>query len=85
MIIHDGSHFPYIDLIVQNLHFYVDSLIDTINYYIGRGYRSLDVIYRLLGNNEFIYYEILDKKDNNQALPIRDDFPIVVLGNSYIP
>ena len=84
MIVHDGSHFPYIDLIVQNLHFYVDSLIDTINYYIGKGYRSLDVIYRLLSNNEFDYYTILDKKQNKQTLPIGDDFSIVVLGKSYI-
>lgn len=31
MIVHDGTHFPYIDIIVQNLHHYVDTLIDTIN------------------------------------------------------
>ena len=45
MIVHDGSHFPYIELVVQNLHFYVDNLIDTINYYVGKGYKSLDIIY----------------------------------------
>lgn len=28
MIVHDGSHLPYINNIIENLHFYVDSMLD---------------------------------------------------------
>ena len=28
MIVHDGSHLPYISNIIENLHFYVDSMLD---------------------------------------------------------
>ena len=84
MIVHDGSHFPYIELVVQNLHFYVDNLIDTINYYVGKGYESLDIIYTMLGNKEFSYQMILEKTDGNKkALPIGDDYIDVVLGEDY--
>lgn len=85
MIVHDGSHFPYIDLIVQNLHFYVDNLIDTIIFYIGKGYSSLEVVYSLLSHYEFEHQLLLEKKDNNKKpLQLGDDFNSVVLGFSYI-
>lgn len=84
MIVHDGSHFPYIDLVVQNLHFYVDNLIDTINYYVGKGYESLDIIYTMLSNKELSYQIILEKIDGSKnALPIGDDYIEVVLGGVY--
>lgn len=84
MIVHDGSHFPYIDLVVQNLHFYVDNLIDTINYYVGKGYESLDIIYTMLSNKEFSYQMILEKTDaSKKALPIGEDFVEVVLSEDY--
>lgn len=83
MIVHDGSHFPYIDLIVQNLHFYIDALMDTINFYVGKGYTSLEVIYALLNRKEFEYQIILEKKDNN-SLSINDDYVAIVLGDAYV-
>lgn len=30
MIVHDGNTFPFIDLILQNLHFYIDEIIDVL-------------------------------------------------------
>ena len=83
MIVHDGSHFPYIDLIVQNLHFYIDALMDTINFYVGKGYTSLEVIYALLNRKEFEYQKNLEKKDNN-SLSINDDYVAIVLGDAYV-
>ena len=81
MIVHDGSHFPYIELVVQNLHFYVDNLIDTINYYVGKGYESLDIIYTMLSAKEFSYQIVLEKIDGSKkVLPIGDDYIEVVLG-----
>lgn len=84
MIVHDGSHFPYIELVVQNLHFYVDNLIDTINFYVGKGYETLDIIYTMLSNKELYYQMILEKIDSSKnVLPIGDDYIEVVLGEDY--
>lgn len=73
-----------IDLVVQNLHFYVDNLIDTINFYVGKGYETLDIIYTMLSNKELSYQMILEKTDSRKnALPIGDDYIEVVLGEDY--
>lgn len=84
MIVHDGTHFPYIDIIVQNLHFYVDTLIDTINAYANNGYRSIDTIYSAIQKEELAHLLILEEKiDKNTPTPISDNYSSVVLGSNY--
>ena len=81
MIVHDGTHFPYINIIVQNLHYYVDQLIDTINLFANRGYHSLNIIYTVLQHNEYEYWSYLEKKDTDGSSKITDsDFLKIVLG-----
>ena len=81
MIVHDGSHFPYIDVIVQNLHYYVDSLIDTINIYAGKGYTSIKTIYMALQQKEYRYLRSLEKKEQDGSpQKIDEDFVAVIFG-----
>lgn len=81
MIVHDGSHFPYIDIIVQNLHHYVDSLIDTINIYIGKGYTSIETIYTVLQQKEYRYFCSLEEKEQDSSpKKIDEDFVAVIFG-----
>ena len=80
MIVHDGSHFPYIEIIVQNLHFYIDSLIDAINEYLGKGYNSIQTIYTAIQQSEYKHLILLEKKKQDGApLPVTTDFIEVVL------
>ena len=83
LIVHDGTHFPYIDIIVQNLHFYVDTLIDTINAYANNGYSSINTIYTTIQKEELAHLLVLEKKENNTPAPISDEFSSIILGNSY--
>ena len=81
MIVHDGTHFPYIDIIVQNLHYYVDVLIDTINHYAEKGYQSINTMYTSLHQREFKHLLSLERVDSNKsAYDIKEDFVEVVLG-----
>lgn len=81
MIVHDGSHFPYIDIIVQNLHHYVDTLIDTINLYADRGYFTLNTIFMTLQQKEYHYSILLEERGSDKKPKvINDDFAKVVLG-----
>ena len=81
MIVHDGSHFPYIDVIVQNLHHYVDSLIDTINIYAGKGYTSIKTIYTALQQKEYRYLRSLERKEQDGSpKKIGEDFVAVIFG-----
>lgn len=80
MIVHDGSYFPYIDIIVQNLHYYIDCLIDTLNLYAGKGYRSIEAIYTALQQQEYKYMLLLDEKaaDKTAKKIDADSFPIIL-------
>ena len=81
MIVHDGSYFPYIGIIVQNLHYYIDCLIDTINFYAGKGYRSIEAIYTALQQQEYKYMLLLDKKAADGTVKRIDaDSFLIVLG-----
>lgn len=64
MYVHDGTLFPYKDIIIQNLHYYVDVLIDTINEYINNGYNSTNTIYTLLLQKEF--HNLLELESNGE-------------------
>lgn len=82
MIVHDGSHFPYIDIIVQNLHYYVDTLVDTINLYACNGYHSINTIYTALQQKEYRYTLSLEEKGSDgKSQKIDTDFAEVILGN----
>lgn len=84
MIVHDGTHFPYINIIVQNLHFYVDTLIDTINAYANNGYTGIDTIYSAIQKEELDHLLILEEKiDKNMPAPITNNFSSIILGNNY--
>ncbi len=81
MIVHDGSYFPYIEVIVQNLHFYIDSLIDAINEYLGMGYNSLQTIFTAIQQREFRHLILLEKKgQDGKPAPVTNDYIEVVLG-----
>ena len=84
MIVHDGTHSPYINIIVQNLHFYVDTLIDTINAYANNGYTGIDTIYSAIQKEELDHLLILEEKiDKNTPAPITNNFSSIILGNNY--
>jgi hypothetical protein len=63
MIVHNGSSFPYIDNILENLHYYVDQLIDYVFSKIKIGIGDLDAIFSCARIKEGKNMEILgDKK-----------------------
>lgn len=68
MIIHDGTASPYIELIIQNLHYYFDSLVDEIIYYSKLGFNGLNTIYKHISYNENLMLLKLEKKDISKDL-----------------
>ncbi len=61
MIVHDGSHSVYIELIIQNLHFYLDTLIDTIYASQKQGYNSISTIFKSLEEIEKKFLGFFEK------------------------
>ena len=87
MIVHDGEHMPYIDTIIENLHYYVDNIFSKlISYYKGDLFSMNDIIIDLK-NKELAYHKKLgkstDPKKKSIAIDIdENNYLHFILGNS---
>lgn len=87
MIVHDGEHMPYIDTIIENLHYYVDNIFSKlISYYKGDMFSMNDIIIDLK-NKELSYYKNLGKSTDSKKKSISIDidesnYLYFILGNS---
>lgn len=70
MIVHSGYYLPYRNMIIENLHYYVDTLLDTIIEYYNIGMSDHQSIYKDIINEEMKYYTRLgvDLKKNNKKV-----------------
>lgn len=55
MIVHNGSYMPYVDVIAENLHFYVDELFDVLIEYYHNGIINNASIYKNIEVEEISY------------------------------
>lgn len=67
MIVHDGNTTRYIELILQNLHYYLDTLIELINIIQAKGFDSINSIMREVGLIEETLLKIFKKDSINSS------------------
>lgn len=65
MIVHNGSHFDYIDSIVENLHYYVDELFDYIFLRMSEGVVGTKTIFSYARVKEHEHQQILSTKSSS--------------------
>ena len=87
MIVHDGEHMPYINTIIENLHYYVDAIFSKMMTYYKSGFFTTNNILLDLKNREFMYYKLLGKKTENKKKNIaveitEENYLELILGNS---
>lgn len=63
MIVHSGEYFPYIELILENLHYYVDEIYNYIFDKADLGINEIEVIFSLARINYQQNMELLSVKD----------------------
>jgi hypothetical protein len=87
MIVHNGSSMPYRDIIVENLHYYVDVLLDTLMEYYHFDMLNHESIYRDILSKEMDYYKTLgvpfDKKAKQTIIQITNDNALKLIFNEY--
>lgn len=69
MIVHSGAYMPYRDMLVENLHFYVDVLIDTLIEYYHIGLLNHSSIFRNILSEEANFYITLGMSMNKKVKP----------------
>ncbi len=72
MIVHNGSYMPYRDSIVENLHFYIDALIDLLIEYYHLGIINHESIYRDILKDEAIHLSKLGKILDNDKKKVQE-------------
>ena len=60
-IVHDGNAFPFLDLILQNLHFYIDEIIDIFCEKNQEGFTEVSSVVMHLAQREQHYLTALKK------------------------
>lgn len=73
MIVHDGGKMPYIENLVENLHYYVDELFNYIIYNTERGIVSLDAIFSAARIKECQIQEFLKPQKDPSLDAISDE------------
>lgn len=87
MIVHNGSSMPYRDIIIENLHYYVDVLIDTLIEYYNIGFTTHTSIYKSILNEQANYYVALgtplNKNAKATAIQLTADNALEMIFNDY--
>lgn len=87
MIVHNGWSMPYRDIIIENLHYYVDVLIDTLIEYYNIGIIAHTSIYKNILNEQASYYVALgtplNKKAKAVAIQLTSDNALEMIFNEY--
>lgn len=86
MIVHDGEYMPYLSIILGNLHYYVDCMMNTLMEYFLLGYRDNHTVYFNIEKEEMIYYNYLgldEKGKLSSPVEITKDNYSRVLFNYY--
>lgn len=69
LIVHDGSAFPFLEVVLQNLHFYIDSIIDIFCEKYEEGFNNPETIIALFSHKESAY---LSKLNDFSELEVRN-------------
>lgn len=87
MIVHSGVYLPYIEVILENLHFYVDTLFQTLIEYYHIGMTDNESIYLDIMTNEMNYYFSLgveiDKKKKMKSKQFLKENALTLIFNGY--
>ena len=59
MIVHNGEHMPYLNIILGNLHYYVDAMFDALIEYYHMGIESNRIIFYDIEKEEMLYWKVL--------------------------
>ena len=90
MIVHSGSYMPYLNIIIENLHYYVDILFDTLIEYYHLGLADHTSIYRDVLSKEASCYVKLGVniksariKEKQQVIAINKVNALELILNGY--
>ena len=68
MIVHNGEHMPYLDIILGNLHYYIDAMFDLLIEYYHLGIKKNQYIFYHVQKEEVRYWNILGLDEKGKKI-----------------
>lgn len=72
MIVHNGEHMPYLNVILGNLHYYVDSMFDALIEYYHLGVENNRTIFFDIEKEEILYWRELGLDDKGKKVDSKE-------------
>jgi hypothetical protein len=86
MIVHNGEYMPYINVILGNLHYYVDAMFDLLIEYYHMGIQQNQYVFYDIQKEEMQYWNTLGLDDMGKKVeskPITESNYAEILFNNY--
>ncbi|MCM1495146.1 MAG: hypothetical protein NC089_05040 [Bacteroides sp.] len=72
MIVHSGKHMPYLDIILGNLHYYIDAMFDLLIEYYHLGIKKNQYIFYHVQKEEMRYWNILGLDEKGRKITTQE-------------
>lgn len=72
MIVHNGEHMPYLNIILGNLHYYVDTMFDVLIEYYHMGIENNRIIFYDIEKEEMLYWEMLGLDEKGKKVDVKE-------------
>lgn len=72
MIVHNGKHMPYLDVILGNLHYYVDTMFDVLIEYYHMGIENNKIIFYDIEKEEMNYWRLLGLDEKGKKVNAKE-------------
>lgn len=72
MIVHNGEHMPYLNIILGNLHYYIDTMFDVLIEYYHMGVENNRIIFYDIEKEEMLYWETLGLDEKGKKIDIKE-------------
>lgn len=86
MIVHNGEHMPYLDIILGNLHYYIDAMFDLLIEYYHLGINKNQYIFYRIQKEEVRYWNILGLDEKGKKITPQEitelNYPTIIF-NGY--
>lgn len=86
MIVHNGEHMPYLNIILGNLHYYVDTMFDVLIEYYHMGVENNRIIFYDIEKEEMLYWKTLGLDEKGKKIDekeITEDNYKKIIFNEY--
>lgn len=68
MIVHNGEHMPYLNIILGNLHYYIDAMFDILIEYYHLGIKRNQYVFYLVQKEEIMHWNLMGLDEKGKKL-----------------